>query len=60
LAGSIGVSVLLRTWLVGVAPLDRVSFVGGAGILISAALMASVLPAIRAARTDPVETLHVE
>jgi ABC-type antimicrobial peptide transport system permease subunit len=60
LAGSVGVSILLRSWLVGIAVLDRVTLGGGVLVLSSAALLASAVPALRAARTDPVETLHVE
>ena len=60
LAGSVGVSILLRSWLVGIAVLDRVTLGGGVLVLSSAALLASAVPALRAARTDPVETLYVE
>jgi putative ABC transport system permease protein len=60
LAGSVGVSLLLRSWLVGVVVLDRVTLGGGVLTLAAAALLAAVVPAIRAARTDPVETLTVE
>ncbi len=60
LAGSIGLSLALQSWLVGVAPVDHVTLGGAVAILALAALLASFVPAIRAARTDPVETLQVE
>ncbi len=60
LAGSIGVSLLLQSRLVGVAVLDRVTLGGGVLTLAAAAILAAVIPAVRAARTDPVETLTVE
>ena len=48
----------LRTVLYGVTELDSASLLGAAGILTAAALLASLLPARRAARVDPVVALR--
>jgi ABC-type antimicrobial peptide transport system permease subunit len=46
--------------LFGVAPLDPVTFVTAAAVLGGVALLASYLPARRAARVDPVVALAEE
>jgi ABC-type antimicrobial peptide transport system permease subunit len=60
LAGAFVLSQLLTAVLYGVEPTDPVTFAGVAGILLLSAAAASWLPARRAARVDPVETLRVE
>ena len=60
LAGSIGVSAVLRSWLYGVDMVDKATLSGVMAILGSAALLASLIPAIKAARTDPQETLKAD
>jgi putative ABC transport system permease protein len=60
LVGALGVTRFLRTFLFGVSPFDPVSFVGVAAVLTAIALLASYLPARRAARVDPVEALRCE
>lgn len=51
---------LLRGVLVGVGPLDPVALGGGAALLAVTSLAASFLPARRAARIDPMESLRQE
>ena len=57
---ALGATRLLMSFLFGVNPLDAFSFVGGAAILTTVALMASYLPARRAAGMDPVRALRAE
>ncbi len=46
--------------LYGVSPADRATFAATAVILLVIAMAASYLPALRAARVDPVEALPFE
>jgi putative ABC transport system permease protein len=50
----------LADWLYGVKPLDRWTFAVGGLTMIGIALLASYLPARRAARVDPIVTLKAE
>ena len=58
LAGAWTLSRFLSAVLYGVAPTDPVTFAGVAGVLTAAALVASWVPALRAARVDPVVALR--
>ena len=60
LAGALAVTRFLRTLLFGISPFDVVSFVGVSAMLTGIALLASYLPARRAAKVDPVEALRYE
>jgi ABC-type antimicrobial peptide transport system permease subunit len=51
---------LLDALLVGVAPLDPISFVGAVAVLLGASLAAIVIPAVRATRLDPMIALQAE
>lgn len=53
-------SRLLRTFLFGVSPLDPVTFVTAAALLLLVATGASVVPARRGAHADPVQALREE
>ncbi|MEZ4587419.1 MAG: ABC transporter permease [Gemmatimonadales bacterium] len=58
--GAIGLTRLLRGMLFGVGPDDPVAHVGALGILMAVAALATWLPARRATRVNPVETLGAE
>lgn len=60
LVASAGLTRLLEGLLFGVKPLDTLSFVLAAVILVPVALLASLLPALRAASTDPAVVLRTE
>jgi putative ABC transport system permease protein len=60
LAGALAVTRFLRTLLFGISPFDAPSFVGVSVMLTAIALLASYLPARRAAKVDPVEALRYE
>jgi len=51
-------TTLIRNLLFGIPPHDLLSFVAGPAVLVAAAILASLLPARRAARIDPAETLR--
>jgi putative ABC transport system permease protein len=46
--------------LYSVQPLDVVSFAATAGVMIATALAASLIPALRALRIDPIAALRGE
>ena len=48
----------LRGFLTGVAPMDPVTLAGASAIVAGAALLASLVPALRAARVDPLVALR--
>jgi putative ABC transport system permease protein len=58
LLGALALSRLLRTLLHGVSPTDPATFVGAGLFLLAAAALASLLPALRAARLDPAAILR--
>jgi len=51
---------LLRSFLYGVNPLDPVAFAGAAIVWLLIAMLASYIPARRAARLDPAISLRYE
>ena len=57
---SLAATRLLEGVLVGVEPTDPSSFAGAAAVLATVALLASWIPARRAARIDPAEALRAE
>jgi predicted permease len=59
-AASLAATRLLESWLYGVRAADPWTSVTGASVLIAAALLASWIPARRAARVDPLVALRCE
>jgi ABC-type lipoprotein release transport system permease subunit len=50
----------ISTFLFGVQPLDPVTFVSVAAVLLLTATIAALVPAVRAARVDPVQAFRSE
>ena len=60
LAAAATLTWLMSTLLFGITPLDPVTYVAVAVVLTTATVLASYVPARRAASVDPVEALTVE
>ena len=60
LAGALGAARLLTGFLYQTSPWDPVTYLGTAGVLGLAALIAMLLPAVRAATIDPAIALKQE
>ena len=60
LAGGAAVTRLMTFMLYGTSPLDVVAWAGAAAIMVVAGLAAAVVPALRAARVDPLVAIQVE
>ncbi len=60
IVAALGVSGLLRGFLIGVGPLDPVALLGAPLLLGAVAALAAYLPARRTSRVDPVEALRSE
>jgi predicted permease len=60
IVGSVAFAGFARGFLFGVDPLDPIAFAGGVAILGLAAIIAGVVPASRAARTDPIVAIRVD
>lgn len=59
-ASSLALSRPLAPFLHGVSPTDPVTYASVAGVLLLVALCASLLPALRATKVDPVDSLRAE
>jgi ABC-type antimicrobial peptide transport system permease subunit len=60
LAASAAVTRLMKTLLFGISPVDPLTYMAVAGVLVTAAAAASWVPAYRASRVDPTEALRAE
>ena len=58
IALALGAARLASSLLYGIAPHDPVSYVAAAGVLLVAAVAAGSIPALRAARVDPMTALR--
>jgi len=60
LSAAAGLTRLMSSLLFGVQALDPLTYFGVAAILITAAALASYLPARRATKVDPLDALRAE
>ena len=58
--GALAAAPLIRTQLYAVSPLDPAAYAAGIAVVLIAAIVASCIPAIRAARTSPLQSLRME
>ena len=60
LAGALAVTRVIRSLLYGINPTDPLTFVCVSLLLVGVALLATYIPARRAARIDPMDALRYE
>jgi len=60
IGGAVFLTRILTSLLFAVSPLDLPVYAVGAAVLIAAALLACLVPALRAARVDPIAALRCE
>ena len=60
LAAAAGLTRLMKSVLFGISPIDPLTYTAVPIVLVAATVLASYLPARRAAAVDPVETLRAE
>ncbi len=59
-AAALGLTRLMSSMIHGVSATDPITFIGGIVLLAALTLLASWIPALRAARVSPMEVLRVE
>jgi len=55
-----GLAIMIRGAFFGVEPLDATALIGGTGLLLASAFLATLIPARRALKTDPMRVLREE
>ncbi|HUP52257.1 MAG TPA: ABC transporter permease, partial [Longimicrobiales bacterium] len=60
LAGAAALSRVVEGLLYGVSPVDATTYVVTLGLVIAVALATTAMPALRAARTDPMEAIRTD
>jgi putative ABC transport system permease protein len=60
LAGALGLGRVLASLIYGISPTDPLTFTAVAALLCAVALLASIIPAFRAARIEPTRALREE
>jgi ABC-type antimicrobial peptide transport system permease subunit len=55
-----GTAAAMRSMLLGMSPLDPISFLFAGGLLLFVVLVAGLAPALRASGIEPVEALRAE
>jgi predicted permease len=60
LVAAAAVGRTMSSLLFGIEPIDPVAYVGAIGVILAAAALATYVPARRAAKIDPIETLRAE
>ena len=60
LAAALALTRLMRGILYGVAPTDALTFAAVTTLLVAVAVIASLVPALRATRIDPLQALRAE
>jgi ABC-type antimicrobial peptide transport system permease subunit len=60
LVAAMALGRLMSSLLFGVGPLDPAAYAAALAVMIAASMLASYLPARRAAKIDPIETLRAE
>ncbi len=57
---TLALTQLLQSLLYGISPTDLFAFISAPAVLFAVALLASFLPARRAAKIDPLRTLRAQ
>ena len=56
--GAVGAGQLLQSLLYGVSSIDPIAYLAAGGVLLAVATLANLVPAITAARIDPMRALR--